>query len=378
MSRLSFMRKQIKGILRTAVLGGALLACFLPGNASELRLQTGGTQIVLPSGWEILNQPTNYFVQVRAADNARGLTLSAGVVPIWGTLDQFVTMSTYGLSAGTDKLFERMAKLTHQTVEQIRKEVESIAGRQLLGQIKESEQALPSELLGIDKIVIANAPAYEVRSSKRIKETGESFFARTFAYRGADPAQIVTVTFASFSDEIFTATDLLKTIHRPTPTNDLPVLTVKIHEPAGGFFYLVPETWSRKYNENKKKSPDAQFDRVAGPMIGGLPSGLINALGWRVPTMETALQETAKAVKGLGAKNIRLSQEKFTALSGANGIKISPFAETEEGKPLHLYAFSLSNSRVVVFLCFPTLAEDRDLAGLYESILKTFQRDGVR
>src|SRR5688500_14387053 len=58
-----------------------------------MTLKTGGTEIVLPTGWEPLEQPKNFFVQERAVQRERAIALSAGTFRLDLPLEQYVALS---------------------------------------------------------------------------------------------------------------------------------------------------------------------------------------------------------------------------------------------------------------------------------------------
>ena len=71
----------------------------------SVTLELNGVEVVLPKGWESLDQTPNFFVHGRARNADRGIAVSAGAVPMDLPLDHHIPSGLIGLSADTDKQF---------------------------------------------------------------------------------------------------------------------------------------------------------------------------------------------------------------------------------------------------------------------------------
>ncbi|MGD0252180.1 MAG: hypothetical protein ABSC01_05740 [Verrucomicrobiota bacterium] len=189
------------------------------GDDVGVTLQTGGTQIVFPAGWERLNQPENFFVQQRARNADRNIALSAGAFTIDLTLEQYVALGIYGLCHGPEKGLELTAKAAHIPEKEVEKAVQSKIGQQMLEQIKTASTLYSFEFLSATNLEISGAPAFEVHSKMTILQSSQIIFSRQFVYQGTDPQQIVQITYASSSEDIFRDKSLIDAIKRPSKSN---------------------------------------------------------------------------------------------------------------------------------------------------------------
>jgi hypothetical protein len=114
-----------------------------------ITLQTGGTQIVLPAGWEELNQPKTLFVQQRPHNLEKGIALSAGTIRSDLTFEQYAAIGIAGYIRGPEKQMERIAELAHIPVEKVEKALQSQIGSQTLEQVKRSYSTMSFGLLGV-------------------------------------------------------------------------------------------------------------------------------------------------------------------------------------------------------------------------------------
>lgn len=181
------------------LVGGSTLV-FADGKG--VTLQTDGTQITLPAGWDKLDQPENFFVQTRARNIDRKIAMSAGSFKLDLTTRQYVALGIFGLEQGNaERAVEQGVKiaadLTHSSVEEIQKALQSKIGKQMLAQIKNQSTVYRSDFLSTTNAVISNVSAFEVHSRMTITQSGQVVFIRQFIYQGTEPQQIVQITFAS-------------------------------------------------------------------------------------------------------------------------------------------------------------------------------------
>ena len=160
-----------------------------------VKLETGGFQIVLPQGWEVLNQPTNFFVQQRARNIEHNYALSAGTFKIDLSIDQYIAIALAGFESGSEPPFEKLSKLTGVPVTEIEKTLQSQIGRQMLQSIKQAYRSNRFEVLDTRKIDLSGVPAYEERLKMTILATGGIIYTRQFSLAGASPGEIVNITF---------------------------------------------------------------------------------------------------------------------------------------------------------------------------------------
>ena len=194
------------------------------GDDVGVTLQTDGTRIILPAGWEKLDQPENFIVQTRARNQERKIALGAGTLKTDFTLEQYVALGIYGLKQGTaGKALEQGAKLAadlaHISVGEVQKALQSQIGQQTLEQIKKQSALYSLEFLSATNIEISNVLAFEIHSKMTILQSGQIIFSRQFVYQGTDPQQIVQITYASSSEDIFRDKSLIDAIKRPSKSN---------------------------------------------------------------------------------------------------------------------------------------------------------------
>ncbi|HMD55160.1 MAG TPA: hypothetical protein VKJ65_11480 [Phycisphaerae bacterium] len=188
-------------------------ACL--GDDSGVTLQTGGTQIAFSTGWEKLNQPENFFVQQRARITDGSIALSAGAFKLDLSVEQYVALGIYGLQHGPEKALEFTAKAAHIPEKEAEIAVQSKIGQQMLEQIKAASTTYSFDFLSATNIEISGASAFEVHSKMTILQSSQTIFSRQFVYQGTDPQQIVQITYASSSEDIFQDKSLIDAIKRP-------------------------------------------------------------------------------------------------------------------------------------------------------------------
>ncbi|MGH7954097.1 MAG: hypothetical protein ACREFE_19555 [Limisphaerales bacterium] len=187
------------------------------GDDSGVTLQTGGTQIVLSTGWEKLNQPENFFVQARARNIDRKIAISAGAFKLDLSVNQYVALGICGLEQGNaEKAIEQGAKLAadlaHTSVEEVQKALQSEIGQQMLAQIKNQSTLYSIKFLSATNLEISSTSVFEIHSKMTILKSQQIVFSRQFIYQGAEPQQIVQITFASPSKDIFQDKNLIDAI----------------------------------------------------------------------------------------------------------------------------------------------------------------------
>ncbi len=186
---------------------------------SGVTLQSGGTQIILDKNWEKLEQPENFFVQKRAINKEQGIAISAGVFTIDLSLQQYVALGIYGLKqgpeAGLNQATKQTAQLARIPIAEVEKAVQSRIGQQTIDQIKKASALCSFEFLSVTNMEISGAPASEIHSKMIILKSNQTIFSRQFVYSGTVSNQIVQITYASASDEIFQDNSLIFFIKRP-------------------------------------------------------------------------------------------------------------------------------------------------------------------
>lgn len=231
--------------------------CFADGVG--ITLQTGGTQIVLPAGWEKLDQPANFFVQQRARNSDTGVALSAGTIKCDLPIEQYAALGIGGLMPGPEQQLERIAELAHVPVAEVEKALESQTGRQTLAQIKQTQNTMHFELLSATQLKISGALAYEIHSKLTILQSGQIVFSRQFSYADAGQNEIVTITYASSSEDVFQDNTLLDAIKRPGKDHAQFEEVAAIQEPKANpaveidrktFSLSLPGRWTEKTKDD--------------------------------------------------------------------------------------------------------------------------------
>jgi tetratricopeptide (TPR) repeat protein len=190
-----------------------------PGFAEgELILETGGVQIVLPNGWEPLEQPSTYFVQKRARSVEHGIALSAGSIRLEMSLQQYAAVGAAGLVKGTESQLDFLATQTGLTRSEVDNTLASMIGRQLLEQVKQWSQTNRSELLRLFRQNLPSGTRYQIHSKLTMVDSGQVLYSRQFVLQGVSPGEIVTVTYVGGSAELFDQKDLADAIRPPAKT----------------------------------------------------------------------------------------------------------------------------------------------------------------
>jgi hypothetical protein len=188
-----------------------LLAALLPIAAlaadGDFAVETGGFEIRPAGDWETLNQPPNFFVQKRGRSAERGIALSAGSFKFSLPLEQYVALGAVGLSSGPEKAWDDIAKQIGITREQLDEALASQIGREYLAQIKQAFRNLHFELLRVRKEKPSWGTRYEIQS-KVTTDSGQTIYSRQFVAAAEQPGQIVQITYAGTSEQIFRDKDL--------------------------------------------------------------------------------------------------------------------------------------------------------------------------
>jgi hypothetical protein len=206
--------QRIQLILFVLFFGRAICAF---ADDSGVTLQADGTQIILPAGWERLDQPENFFVQARARNVDHKIAISAGVFKLDLSTKQYVALGICGLEQGNaEKAIEQSAKLAadlaHTSVDDVQKALQSQIGQQMLAQIKNQSALYRSEFLSATNLEISKVSVFEIHSKMTILQSQQIIYSRQFVYQGSEPQQIVQITFASPAVEIFEDKTLIDAI----------------------------------------------------------------------------------------------------------------------------------------------------------------------
>jgi hypothetical protein len=184
------------------------------GDDSGVQLKTGGIQIVLPQGWELLNQPTNIFTQQRARNSETGFAVSAGAFKIGLTLEQYVSIGIAAFESSPEQRFEKVSKISGIPTSEIEKAVQSQIGHQMLAQMERAYKTMHFELLSVNKINISGMTVYETRAKQILQQSGQVVYSRQFTLKGASPNEIINISFGGRSEDIFQDKSLVDSIQK--------------------------------------------------------------------------------------------------------------------------------------------------------------------
>ncbi|MBL9134553.1 MAG: hypothetical protein JNK85_01730 [Verrucomicrobiales bacterium] len=176
-------------------------------------IETGRLVIALSNGWERLDQPVNFFVQKRARHAEQGIALSAGSFRLDLTLEQYTALGLAGMASGLIPAIEKLAKDVGIPKGEIEQALASKIGRQLTGSLKQASQSMKFELLKLTKRQVCGKAQFEICSKAFVRQSGQTFFSRQFLLSGSTPREIVQITYASTSEDIFTIKELVEAIH---------------------------------------------------------------------------------------------------------------------------------------------------------------------
>lgn len=183
------------------------------GNAADGRLaiETGGVQIILTNGWEPLEQPANFIVQKRGVNADQGIALSAGSFKVDLSIEQYTAIGVASLMAGPERL-DWAAKQVGVPLVELEKAVKTALGKQLLEQLKQLANTTRFEVLHVFSRKVFVEKRFEVHSKITIVESGQVIYSRQFIMQGMAPNEIVQITYASKSKDVFTKKDLVDAI----------------------------------------------------------------------------------------------------------------------------------------------------------------------
>ena len=94
----------------------------------------------------------------------------------------------------------------------------SVIGRQLLEQVKQWSQTNRTELVRLFRQNLPNGTRYQIHSKLTMVDSGQVVYSRQFVLQGETPGQIVTITYAGASADIFDQKDLADAVRPPAKT----------------------------------------------------------------------------------------------------------------------------------------------------------------
>lgn len=272
-----------------------LLAFAITAQAqdSNLRLETGGIEIILPQGWEALNQPTNAFTQQRARNRDTGVAVSAGAFRIGLSLEQYISIGIAAFDLSPEQQIEKASTVTGIPASEIESAMQSQIGRKMLAGMQRAHDTMRFELVDVKKIKISNATAYEALAKLTDLKSGQIIYSRQFTLNGTLPYEIVNIAFVSSSEDVFQDHGLVNAIVPQNKTK-----TKEVH-------FFVPEN---------RDSP-AMFETNGVQLF--LPEG------WVTQASKSGVQYRARNPQGNASVNVRtfrvnLELESYVAVFVAN------------------------------------------------------------
>jgi hypothetical protein len=216
--------------MRTVILCAlSILICPCLRAEDSFITETGGVEIVLSNGWERLDQPANFYVQKRARNPERGIALSAGSFVVDLTLEQCAAVGLVAMESGTDTVLEKVAKEIGVSKEDVEKSLASRIGRQLVDGLKQTSRIMRFETLKVNKTKVDGETRFEIHVKMVVIESGQTIFSRQFLLPGSSPHEIVEITYAGGSEDIFTDKDLADAIHPKTQIKKTATLPAKLN-----------------------------------------------------------------------------------------------------------------------------------------------------
>ncbi len=222
---------------------------------NEALVECDGFSIQLPSSWTDVNQPTNFFVQKRAASPKTNQFVSLGSFLIPGL--SFEEYTLLGLK-GIDQGIYSSAKKLGFTESEVDKLFASIAGREMLSRLKQQNSTY--------NITANKVQSLELNGRKAIEIDGEIDFLGTrvpfqqLGIQGYSPGEIIQVSLAG-SDPVSTF-DLKSKIK----LYDTRVIESRFL----GFLIRLPRGSVTKQFENTEASTKALYQYPVGPRGEGL------------------------------------------------------------------------------------------------------------
>jgi hypothetical protein len=167
-------------------------------------IRTKGARVVLPHGWQVLKQPSEYFVQTRARNVAKDLLVSVGTFHSDMSLEAQVAITIAGAVSLSKEEFERISVITGIPVVQMQRAMETDRGRQMLEKVRQGYAEIDYHLVYAGQNLIkGKTMAYEIRSRVTDHKEGRTRFARQFMFRGLARDELVTVAFLGGSEDVF-------------------------------------------------------------------------------------------------------------------------------------------------------------------------------
>ena len=200
-----------------------ILLALTSAAEGEFATETGGVEIVLPTGWHALEQPTNFFVQKRARNAEQGIALSAGSFRLDLTLEQYAAIGVAGMASGPEAAFEKVGNQVGIPKEEVERVVASKIGRQLMDSLKQASETMRFVLLNVNKEEITGATRFEIHSKMIVAQSGQTLYSRQFVLRGLSPQEIVQITYVGTSERILRQKDLavgIRSKTTPSPVDD--------------------------------------------------------------------------------------------------------------------------------------------------------------
>jgi len=268
---------------------------------SGIRLETGGVQIVLPQGWEILNQPTNIFTQQRARNRDTGVAVSAGAFKVGLTLEQYMAIGIASFELSPEQQVEKISRLTGIPATEIESALESQIGRKILAGMQRAHDTMQFDFLSVKKIKISGVTAYDALSKLTVLKSGQVMYSRQFTLNGTSLGEIVNIAFVSSSDDIFQDESL---------ANAIRIKNSGVALELGGYRIVLPEGW-----QQAKSVPNAVVQYRAFNPLNGIT---MNAGAFK---SRLAL-DSFVAVIIAGAQQTGTDYDKIAGLTGVPSDKI--------------------------------------------------------
>lgn len=339
-------------------------------------LQTSGTKIVLPGNWEKLNQPATFFVQQRARNSDTGVAVSAGTIKSDLPLEQYTALGIAGLMSGPERQLERIAELARVPVTEVKKALESHTGQQTLAQMKQIKNTMHSELLSVVQLKISDAAAFEIHSKVTFLKSGQTVFTRQFSYAGAGLDEIVTITYAGSSEDIFQDNTLLEAIHRLGKNQSQPLEATAIQKPDNStnmeidrktFSLSLPGKWT-------EKTKDDMYERDSFIFFDGPESCFFNVV--------IGKKSAGASVDALVTKQRDGMQKKFTDWTltlitkwsnyDGKGYEIQGKIQGIIRARVRIFGFE-KDDNVCLVIEYATLVDFTKYSGDFEQIRQTFK-----
>jgi len=286
-------------------------ACF--AQDSSVCLETGGIQIVLPQGWEILNHPTNVFTQQRARNRDTGVAVSAGAFKVGLTLEQYMAVGIAAFELSPEQQVEKISKLTEIPTAEIESALDSQIGRKILAGMQRAHDTMQFELESVKKIKISGVTAYDAMAKLTVLKSGQVMYSRQLTLNGTSPDEIVNIAFVGSSDDVFQDESLV---------NSIRIKNSGVALELGGYRIVLPTGW-----QQAKFPPDANVQYCAFNPRNGIT---MNAGAFKSPlTLETFV-----AVIIAGTQQTGTDYEKIATLTAVPSDKIKDAFDSDSVRQL--------------------------------------------